>query len=231
MWVGRFVRWPTRVSHGTRAGPRRSSGRTLRSPVDLIVVVVDAHINTVLEVLQKSKAAAAVAVPSGLGAACDICDCRTRARCGKVNGRRCLLSTPSSYAVPVQSFVPINFRRGLQHVRDVNPCDTTVEGRLRVNSAELDQLDSTALGLEKPLSKCSMFGREGDSSISSSRFHQSSPYREQDYKIPYMVGKLSLNRTPFTRELVKHVLGMGYFSAVPSETRKDTNTSSTSPFN
>ena len=99
---------------------------------------------------------------------------------------------------PCSHLYAINFRRGLQHVRDVNPCDTTVEGRLGVNSAELDQLDSTALGLEKPVSKCSMFGREGDSSISSPRCHQSSPYRGQDYMIPYMVGKLSPNRTPFT---------------------------------
>ena len=46
----------------------------------------------------------------------------------------------------------------------MNPCGATVEGRLGVNSAELDQLDSTVLGLEKPVSKCSMFGGERDSS-------------------------------------------------------------------
>ena len=63
------------------------------------------HINTVLEVLQKLEAAAAVAVPSGVGVAYDLCDCRTRAQCGEVSGRCCLLSTASSYAVPVQSSV------------------------------------------------------------------------------------------------------------------------------
>ena len=61
----------------------------------------------------------------------------------------------------------ISFRRSLQHVRDVNSCDATVEGHLEVNSAELDQLDPTKLGLEKPASKCSMFGDKRDSSIPS----------------------------------------------------------------
>ena len=84
----------------------------------------------------------------------------------------------------------------------MNPCDATVEGRPGVNSAELDQLDSTAFGLEKPVSKCSMFGGEEDSLIPFLGCHQSSPYRGHDYTIPYMVGKLSPNRTPFTRELV-----------------------------
>ena len=36
--------------------------------------------------------------------------------------------------------------------------------------------------------------------------------------IPYIVDKLSPNRTPFTRGLVKYVPGMGYFNAVPSQT-------------
>ena len=94
----------------------------------------------------------------------------------------------------------------------------------------MNQLDSTAFGLEKPVSKCSIFGGEGDSSIPSPGCHQSSPYRGQDYTILYMAGKLSPNLTRFTRELVKHVLGMGYFSAFPLETRKHTNTSPTSPF-
>ena len=58
----------------------------------------------------------------------------------------------------------------------MNPCDATVEGRLGVNSAELDQLDSTVLGLEKPVSKCSMFGGERDSSFPPPRgCHQSNP--------------------------------------------------------
>ena len=74
-------------------------------PRRVIVVVVDTYINTALEVLQKYKAVAAVAVPSGVGVACDLCGCRTRARCGEVNGRCCLLSTPLLYAVPMQSFV------------------------------------------------------------------------------------------------------------------------------
>ena len=35
--------------------------------------------------------------------------------------------------------------------------------------------------------------------------------------IPYMVGKLALNPTHFSRRFVKYVPGRGYFRAVPSQ--------------
>ena len=49
--------------------------------------------------------------------------------------------------------------------------------------------------------------------------HQNSPFRGQDYMIPYMVGKLVPNPTHHTRGLVKYVPGRSYFDAVPSQNR------------
>ena len=46
---------------------------------------------------------------------------------------------------------------------------------------------------------------------------KNSPFRGQDYMIPYMVGKLVPNPTYYTRGLVKYVPGRGYFGAVLSQ--------------
>ena len=47
--------------------------------------------------------------------------------------------------------------------------------------------------------------------------HQNSPFREYDYIIPYVVGKLAPNSSHMTRGLVKYVSGRGYFDAVSSQ--------------
>ena len=46
---------------------------------------------------------------------------------------------------------------------------------------------------------------------------QNSPFREYDYIIPYVVGKLAPNSSYLTRRLVKYVPGRGYFRAVSSQ--------------
>ena len=47
--------------------------------------------------------------------------------------------------------------------------------------------------------------------------HQNSPFRGEDYMIPYTVGKLAPSSSHLTRGLVKYVPGKGYFRAVSSQ--------------
>ena len=53
--------------------------------------------------------------------------------------------------------------------------------------------------------------------ISSPGRSPNSPFRGNDYKILYMIGKLAPNSSHFTRGLVKYVPGRGYFRAVSSQ--------------
>ena len=59
-----------------------------------------------------------------------------------------------------------------------------------------------------------------DSKIRSRGCQQNIPYRGKEYMIPYMVGKLGSNRTPFKRGLVKFIPCRGCFHAVPSQNRE-----------
>ena len=58
---------------------------------------------------------------------------------------------------------------------------------------------------------------EGDMTIQSPRRSPKQPLPRKDYMIPYMIGKLALNSTHFTRRFGKYVPGRDYFRAVPSQ--------------